>query len=114
MVLFGYDPDDPVRGLEIPDRLLIRLAQTEIKHGNTYTDTMPKHYADRLGQPLTKRQIEVLELIACGYTNKQIAEKMHVSYETIKTNLRKAATKLGAKSRIHAVVLGIATRQIGQ
>lgn len=55
---------------------------------------------------ITPRELEVLELIARGMSNREIAEKLFVSENTIKTHCSRAFDKLGAKRRTQAVQLG--------
>lgn len=53
---------------------------------------------------LSNRQIEVLRLVVRGMSNPEIAEKLEVSVETVKTHLKSILAKLGASSRTAAVV----------
>lgn len=55
---------------------------------------------------ITPRELEVLELIAQGMSNREIAEKLFVSENTIKTHSSRVFDKLGAKRRTQAVQLG--------
>ena len=57
---------------------------------------------------LTKRELEVLELIADGHANQEIARELFVSEETVKSHMRNIFARLQARSRAHAV--GIALR----
>jgi NarL family two-component system response regulator LiaR len=52
---------------------------------------------------ISKRELEVLELIATGLSNQEIAEKMFVSLNTIKTHLSSLFVKLNVKRRTQAV-----------
>jgi DNA-binding CsgD family transcriptional regulator len=63
-------------------------------------------------QGLSTRELEILELVADGLGNRQIATLLHLSEETVKTHLRRLMRKLGATSRAHAVALGIRTQLI--
>lgn len=54
---------------------------------------------------LTKRQSEVVGLIARGYRNSEIADALEISEETVKTHVRKTLVALGARNRTHAAVL---------
>jgi DNA-binding CsgD family transcriptional regulator len=59
---------------------------------------------DDLG--ITRRELEILELIAQGMSNREIAEKLFVSENTVKTHSSRVLNKLGAKRRTQAVQLG--------
>lgn len=55
---------------------------------------------------ITRRELEILELIARGMSNREIAEKLFVSENTVKTHSSRVFDKLGAKRRTQAVQLG--------
>jgi DNA-binding NarL/FixJ family response regulator len=61
---------------------------------------------------LTDREREVLALLATGMTGEQAAEALFLSPETIRTHVRNAMRKLGAKTRVHAVALALRLREI--
>ena len=64
--------------------------------------------ADHVGQEqLTAREIEVLQLIAAGNANKQIASDLSVTEETVKSHVTNILAKLGANDRTHAVTIGL-------
>jgi DNA-binding CsgD family transcriptional regulator len=52
---------------------------------------------------ITKRELEILELIAQGMSNREIAEKLFVSENTVKTHSSRLLDKLSAKRRTQAV-----------
>jgi DNA-binding NarL/FixJ family response regulator len=56
---------------------------------------------------LTKAEIDVLRLIAAGNANKQIADQLSVSEETVKGRVRNILSKLGANDRTHAAMIGL-------
>jgi DNA-binding NarL/FixJ family response regulator len=58
---------------------------------------------DRLPEPLTKREIEVLELVADGLPNKGIAARLGISDQTVKFHVASISGKLGAANRTEAV-----------
>ena len=60
--------------------------------------------AARLAAGLTEREVAVLELIAAGLSNDQIAAQLFVSINTVKTYVRTAYRRIGAKSRSQAVI----------
>ena len=55
---------------------------------------------------ITKRELEILELIAKGMSNREIAEKLFVSENTVKTHSSRLFDKLSAKRRTQAVQIG--------
>jgi DNA-binding CsgD family transcriptional regulator len=55
---------------------------------------------------ITPRELEILEWIAKGMSNREIAEKLFVSENTVKTHSSRVFDKLGAKRRTQAVQLG--------
>ena|ERR1700727_347392 len=55
---------------------------------------------------ITPRELEILELIAQGLSNREIAAKLFVSENTVKTHSSRVFDKLGAKRRTQAVQLG--------
>jgi DNA-binding CsgD family transcriptional regulator len=55
---------------------------------------------------ITPREFEILELIALGMSNREIAGKLYVSENTVKTHSSRVFDKLGAKRRTQAVQLG--------
>jgi DNA-binding NarL/FixJ family response regulator len=54
---------------------------------------------------LTAKEIEVLELIAAGNANKQIAAQLSIMEETVKSRVKNILDKLGANDRTHAVTI---------
>ena len=55
---------------------------------------------------ITRRELEILELIAGGLSNREIAEKLFVSENTVKTHSSRLFDKLSAKRRTQAVQMG--------
>jgi DNA-binding NarL/FixJ family response regulator len=55
---------------------------------------------------LTPRELEILELMAAGLSNREIATRVHVSENTVKTHSSRVFDKLGARRRTQAVQLG--------
>jgi DNA-binding NarL/FixJ family response regulator len=56
-------------------------------------------------QQLTQREKEVLEALAEGLNDREIAERLHISFETERSHMTNVLTKLGASSRLQALVL---------
>ena len=66
--------------------------------------TVNKNQLKQLG--ITKRELEILELIAQGMSNREIAGKLFVSENTVKTHSSRLFDKLSAKRRTQAVQIG--------
>ena len=62
--------------------------------------------------PLTKREREVMTLAAAGGQSGDMAERLVLSPETIKSHIQNAMGKLGAHTRAHAVAIALVTGQI--
>jgi len=65
---------------------------------------------DGLAEPLTRKELRVLQLLAEGYSNTAMAEKLFVSDSTVRTHLRNINTKLNSHSRTQALA---AARRLG-
>jgi DNA-binding CsgD family transcriptional regulator len=62
---------------------------------------------DAFQEPLTPREIEVLELLAEGFPNKSIAVRLGISDQTVKFHVASICGKLGATNRTQAVRLAV-------
>jgi DNA-binding NarL/FixJ family response regulator len=56
---------------------------------------------------LSTREVEVLQIIAYGSTNREVAEALHISPQTVKTYLERIFTKLGVSDRTRAVAVAL-------
>jgi DNA-binding NarL/FixJ family response regulator len=56
---------------------------------------------------LSEREIEILELIAAGAANKEIADRLKITEVTVKAHLRNLYAKIGAQNRAHAVTIAL-------
>jgi DNA-binding NarL/FixJ family response regulator len=63
-------------------------------------------------ETLTEREVEVLQLLAFGYTNRDIAGRLFISPDTVKTHLEHIYQKLGANDRTAAVAEAMRRRLI--
>jgi DNA-binding CsgD family transcriptional regulator len=64
--------------------------------------------ADMLGRPLSPRERQVVELVAAGLPDREVARAMHLHETTVRRRLELARLKLGARNRVHAAVLAVA------
>jgi NarL family two-component system response regulator YdfI len=67
----------------------------------------PNNKAGELVEQLTPREAEILELLAQGLANKQIALYLQISEHTVKFHISSIFTKLGATNRMEAVRMGL-------
>src|SRR5262249_51220539 len=65
---------------------------------------LAEHYSD---EALTVREVEVLREIAGGNRNRDIAEKLFITEETVKVHIKHIMEKLGASDRTQAVAIGV-------
>ncbi|MGQ9574194.1 MAG: response regulator [Thermoguttaceae bacterium] len=57
--------------------------------------------------PLTQRESDVLKQLALGLTNKEIAQTLHISYETVKEHVQHILRKIGVSDRTQAAVWAV-------
>jgi DNA-binding NarL/FixJ family response regulator len=69
-------------------------------------------HRERNAQSLTEREVEILQLLAFGHTNRDIGEKLFISPDTVKTHLEHIYQKLGASDRTAAVAEALRRRLI--
>jgi DNA-binding NarL/FixJ family response regulator len=60
-------------------------------------------FTEELAEPLSDREVEVLDLVAEGFSNKLIAHRLSISEHTVKTHVASIFAKLGASNRTEAV-----------
>jgi two-component system, NarL family, response regulator DegU len=72
-----------------------------------FQELSSKSESEAFISPLTPREIEILEFIAKGYLNKQIAAELGISEQTIKNHVTSILRKLNANARTEAVVVAI-------
>ncbi len=65
---------------------------------------LAEHYSD---EALTGREVEVLREISSGSRNRDIAEKLFITEETVKVHIKHIMEKLGASDRTQAVAIGV-------
>lgn len=84
---------------------VIRLVQAgKTRLSPAASEQIAEHFGDDL---LTPREIEVLQLVATGNRNKQIARQLDITEETVKFHIKKTLSKLDAKDRTHAVTIAV-------
>ena len=79
-----------------------QLAELEYEHAGNREEANAK-----LDSPLTKREIEVLQMLTLGATNKEISKQLFVSQHTIKSHILHIFEKLGVNDRTQASVWAV-------
>jgi DNA-binding NarL/FixJ family response regulator len=72
-----------------------------------FNELSRKQEVETLISPLTARETEIINYMAQGYANKQIAAKLNISEQTIKNHVTSILSKLDANARTEAVVIAI-------
>jgi two-component system, NarL family, response regulator YdfI len=99
-------PDQIVASLEAAAAGLIVLHPAEVDAMFPAPEAASSPLADLI-EPLTPRESEVLQMLASGLTNKEIATRLAISEHTVKFHVASILGKLGVASRTEAVTLGI-------
>jgi DNA-binding NarL/FixJ family response regulator len=95
-------------GTFVPAELLLTSRQVPAAHdlpGAAKLADVPTRAAMTNTNPLTQREVAVLELVGQGKSNKQIARDLNVREATVKVHLRHIMRKLGAVNRTEAALL---------
>jgi DNA-binding NarL/FixJ family response regulator len=94
---------------EAPRETLVRAIE-KVAGGETFVDPalmtafLPGRDKDDM---LTQREREILQLLADGMSNADVAERLFISQETVKSHVRHILTKLEADTRTHAVAIAL-------
>jgi NarL family two-component system response regulator YdfI len=99
-------PEQLVAALQGAVAGLVVLSRSEIASTFPAADPASRPLAE-LAEPLTRREREVLQMLASGLGNKEIATRLTISEHTVKFHVASILGKLGAASRTEAVTLGI-------
>ena len=81
----------------------------KVAGGETYVDPalMPSFLGKEQTDMLTAREREILQLLADGMSNADVAQKLFISQETVKSHVRHILTKLEADTRTQAVAIAL-------
>jgi DNA-binding NarL/FixJ family response regulator len=94
---------------EAPHQTLVRAIE-KVAQGEGYVDPalMPAFLTGKdSGDMLTGREREILQLLADGMSNGDVAKQLFISQETVKSHVRHILTKLEADTRTHAVAIAL-------
>jgi DNA-binding NarL/FixJ family response regulator len=95
---------------EAPHQTIVRAIQ-KVAEGDGYVDPalMPAFLTKERENMLTAREREILQLLADGMSNADVAAKLFISQETVKSHVRHILSKLEADTRTHAVAIALRT-----
>jgi LuxR family maltose regulon positive regulatory protein len=82
------------------------LAAFPVAESEQTTSSPLRGPESELVEPLSERELEVLQLIAQGLTNQDVATRLYLSLHTVKVHARNIYAKLGVKNRTQAVAKG--------
>jgi DNA-binding NarL/FixJ family response regulator len=93
---------------EAPHQTLLK-AIDKVVAGDGFVDPalMPAFLGDARDEMLTGREREILQLLADGMSNADVAARLFISQETVKSHVRHILTKLEADTRTHAVAIAL-------
>jgi DNA-binding NarL/FixJ family response regulator len=93
---------------EAPHETLLRAIE-KVASGEGYVDPalMPAFLAGKDDDTLTGREREILQLLADGMSNADVATKLFISQETVKSHVRHILAKLEADTRTQAVAIAL-------
>ena len=97
-------PSMPLQDLTLPQPITSSSGSTTGMTGEPGPDRSPANYRQQTYPAgLTERDVEVLQVVALGLTDAQVAEKLILSARTINSHLRSIYSKLAVSSRTSAV-----------
>ncbi len=93
---------------EAPHQTLLRAIE-KVASGEGYVDPalMPDFLTRDREEMLTQREREILQLLADGMSNADVASRLFISQETVKSHVRHILAKLEADTRTHAVAIAL-------
>jgi NarL family two-component system response regulator YdfI len=100
-------PDQLVAALQAASAGLVVLHPSDVNAALPAAATATSQSLAELAEPLTRREREVLQMLAAGLGNKEIAARLNISDHTAKFHVASILGKLGASTRTEAVSLGI-------
>jgi two-component system, NarL family, response regulator YdfI len=102
----GASPEQLVAAMQAATAGLVVIHRGEIDPTFLAARPASRPFVE-LAEPLTRREREVLQMLASGLGNKEIAARLAISEHTVKFRVASILGKLGAASRTEAVALGI-------
>ena len=99
---------DQVRSGQYPiNDLVLNNAAVASAVLNAFRQLTADSQGEQVYSPMSPREIEVLELVAAGHTNKEIAVRLEISNQTVKNHISSILRKLAVNDRTQAVVYAL-------
>jgi PAS domain S-box-containing protein len=92
--------DFAMRAATIDERVLVLGVAI---HAHVERDTNDRHAP----APLTAREREIVHLIALGHVSREICDQLHVAPDTVRTHVRNAMAKTGARTRAQLIAIAL-------
>ena len=93
---------------DMPGETICAAIRTIVSGGTYFPPGIAKRLAERrLKADLSAREIEILQLVAKGLTNKQIGRMLNISQFTVRNHVNHIATKLDASDRTQAAFIAL-------
>ena len=90
-----------------PSELLDVIRQVHVGKKRIPPEIASQLFQHMSDEVLTEREVEVLREVAGGHRNREIAERLFISEETVKVHVKHIMEKLGASDRTQAVAIGL-------
>jgi DNA-binding NarL/FixJ family response regulator len=91
----------------VPKELLDTIGAVHAGQKRVPPDVAAELVEHAVGDGLSSREIGVLQLIASGKANKEIAAQLSIAEDTVKSHVTNILAKLGANDRTHAVTISL-------
>ncbi|HPP52038.1 MAG TPA: response regulator transcription factor [Thermoguttaceae bacterium] len=105
-VLKGASREELIQAIRIAAKGETTWTRDELRRVTGASLATPRLSSD-VEVPLTQRESEVLKQLAHGLTNKEIAQALHISYETVKEHVQHILRKIGVTDRTQAAVWAV-------
>jgi DNA-binding NarL/FixJ family response regulator len=111
--------DSGARGYALKEGSISELVEAirAVAAGGSYVDprlapSLLSPKATQRQPSLSNREREIMSLLAEGLTGEEVAERLFLSAETVKTHVRNAMAKLEARNRVHAIAIALRQGEI--
>lgn len=89
-------------------RMILFVALNTSRSGRHFRRAVDGDGQEEVGE-LSERELEIVRLVAHGASGPEIADRLHISHNTVRTHVHNAMVKVGARSRAHLVAKALGT-----